>query len=418
VSETKETEGPSAVFLNRFYWPDVAATGQMLTDLAEDLAGLGWRVTVITSSGDYRGQQGALPSEEWRNGVRILRSGRARFGRHSVAGRLLDYLSYLTGTFLRLLRVERQDYFVAMSDPPFIALLALFATRIRGGRAVYWVQDLFPEIAFELGVLRPGSMAGKVARSVARWMHRRMDMVVVLGPRMAQSLVAAGAPRERTVVVHNWADATSIVPIAPDHNRFVTEHGLQGKFVILYSGNAGKSHPFEAVMEAARRLGNERDIEFVFVGGGARWPELKRIAEQGSLRGVRFVDYVKREELAFSLSAASVSLVTEDPRVVGLLVPSKTYGILASGRPLLFVGAPDSDVAELVRTTDCGRVVSPGDAAGLVREILALRNDAAERERLGSNARRAAENVYDRRHATARWAALVTGTNRIHRERA
>jgi len=118
VTDLRSTKTRSIVFLNRFYWPDVAATGQMLTDLAEDLAALGWDVTVVTSAGDYRGAGGSLAREETRAGVRILRVRGTHFGRHHMVGRLVDYVSYLTGALARVLLLGRRDVVVAMSDPP------------------------------------------------------------------------------------------------------------------------------------------------------------------------------------------------------------------------------------------------------------------------------------------------------------
>jgi glycosyltransferase involved in cell wall biosynthesis len=407
----------SIVFLNRFYWPDVAATGQMLSDLAEDLAADGWRVTVITSAGVYDGRRGALPREEERNGVRILRAGGTRFGRHGLAGRVFDYLSYLGGALLRLLRVGRADLVVAMSDPPLLPTLGVLTRWRTRARLVYWVQDLFPEIAGRLGVLDPAGLVYRAASAFARWLHRRCDLVIALGPRMARALVAAGARPERTTFVDNWADAAAIRPLAPEDNSFLGEHGLRGRFVVLYSGNAGRAHVFDAVMQAADLLRDQTEILFLFIGGGQRIPELRATVERERLPNVRFLDYLPREELSRSLSSATVALVTEDPGVEGLLVPSKTYGILASGRPILFVGSPESDVARVVDEAECGVIADPDDGATLARVILGLRSEPARLARMGANARRAAEERYDRRHATRRWGmaaqTLLTGARVI-----
>lgn len=395
------------VLLNRFYWPDVAATAQMLTDLAEDLAVQGWVVTVVTSNSSYEGAGDALPALEWRNGVRIFRTHGTKFGRHKLFGRLSDYLSYMAGAFFQLVRLERQDVVVGMSDPPFIVGVAMLAARFRGWRSVYWVQDLFPQIAGELGVLTPGSVAYRFADGVARWLNRRVDLVVSLGPRMAEQMVVAGAPCERVTFVHNWADAGAINPVPSSDNPFVHAQGLEGKFVVLYSGNAGRPHRFDGVMEAARHLRDDPDVVFLFIGGGKRTPDLQREASESGLSNVRFLGYLPREELAFSLSAATIALVTEDPSMVGLLVPSKTYGILASGRPIVFMGAADSDVATVVRETGSGFVLAPDDGAGLRALIDRLRADPALAAQLGANARRAAETLYDRQVATRNWARSV-----------
>jgi colanic acid biosynthesis glycosyl transferase WcaI len=409
MGERRAPAAPSIVFLNRFYWPDVAATGQMLNDLAEDLAADGWSVTVITSAAAYDGRRSPLPRQEERHGVRIRRVGGTRFGRHGISGRILDYGTYLGGALLQLLLVGRRDVVVAMSDPPFLSTLPILTRWRTRARSVYWVQDLFPEIAGRLGVLHPRGIVYRVAAAMARALHRRCDLVIALGPRMARALVAAGAPPERTTWVDNWADASAIRPVAPEANDFLREQGLEGKFVVLYSGNAGRAHVFDAVIHAADLLRDESGIIFLFIGGGQRIPELRATVERERLPNVRFLDYLPREALSGSLSAASVSLVTEDPGVEGLLVPSKTYGILASGRPILFVGSPESDVARIVAEVDCGAIADPGDGASLARVILGLRSDPGELARMGGNARRAAEERYDRRHATRRWGIAARG---------
>lgn len=404
---------PSVVFLNRFYWPDVAATGQMLTDLAEDLAAMGWKVTVVTSAVDYRGEGARFAHEETRASVRILRVRGTRFGRHRVVGRLLDYASYLAGAGTRVLLLGRRDLVVAMSDPPFLSGVAVIAARLTGARAVYWVQDLFPQIAAKLGVMDERSLAYRASDRVARWLNQRCDLVIALGPRMARALVSAGARAERTAWVHNWADVSAIRPLRPADNPFLNAHGLAGKFVILYSGNAGRAHSFNAVLHAARALRADYETIFMFIGGGMRFPELRTIAERESLRNIRFLGYLPREQLSFSLSAASVSLVTEDPGVEGLLVPSKTYGILASGRPLIFLGSPASDVARIVDEANCGVVLSPDDGVGLVQLIAALRDDPARLAAMGANARGAAERIYGRHRATKRWAEVALTALRV-----
>lgn len=394
--------GRSVVLLNRFYWPDAAATGQMLTDLAEDLTQAGWKVTVIASRTRYALDRRVAPDDK-RNGVRVLRAWSTGFGRRSLAGRVLDWVAYLASAFVRLLRAPRHDVIVAMSDPPFLVGLALMVGRFRGTPVVYWVQDLFPQIAGRLGVLTRNGITYRVLAALARRVNRSSDAVITLGPAMTRQAVRAGAPPDRTACVPNWADTAAIRPVPPEENPFVREHDLADRFVVLYSGNAGRAHRFEAVLEAARRLRAEEDILFLFIGGGAKLPELRAAVEADGLTNVRFTNYVPREELKYSLSAADVSLVTEDPAVVGHLVPSKTYGIMASGRPLLFVGSESSDVAAVVREHDCGVVVSPEDSDGLVAAIRRLRADPALGERMGGRGREAAVRLYDRKVATRRW---------------
>lgn len=392
------------VLLNRFYWPDVTATAQMLTDLAEDLAANGWHATVVTSDADYSGGRAARPRRESHNGVEIIRVRGTSFGRHSTLGRLADSISYMFGATWTLLRLRSVDVVVAMSDPPLLVTLGVVMARIKRAKAVHWIQDLYPQIAANLGAMPRDSVAYRAIDRIARRANAECDLVVTLGSRMRAESIVAGAIVDRTRVIHNWADSRAIVPVDDADNCFVRDHQLDGKFVVLYSGNAGRAHTFDAVLGAMSRLRDDPDILFVFVGGGKRSRHLREAVEHAGLSNARFLDYVARDQLSHSLSAAGVSLVTEAPEAEGLLVPSKAYGILASGRPLVFVGSSTSDVAELVRREQCGFVVAPDDVDGLVEIIKCLHVSSDLRRSLGSQARRAAETVYDRRIATSHWA--------------
>lgn len=398
----------TVIFLNRFYWPDVAATGQMLTDLAEDLARTGWDVRVITSN-SYYAVTGTLPRRETHAGVRITRVADTHFGRATMLGRLLDYTSYVVGAMIAIAGAPRGSIFVGLTDPPLIALIALLGARVKRGRTVYWVQDLFPDVAISLGTFREGGLVARTARWIARFVEVHCDLLIALGPAMKRRLEQRGVRGDRVQVIHNWADSSSIHPVERTANPFVAEHGLADRFIVLYSGNAGRAHTFDAVIEAMRALSADDRFAFVFIGGGHRMPELREAARRHALMNVQFLDYVPRAQLAYSLSAASVSLVTEDPRVIGQLVPSKTYAILASGRPIVFVGGAASDVATIINESRSGLAVAPDRPSEVVDALLALHDDHDLHNAMSRRARHAAESVFDRSIATRTWSdALAT----------
>ncbi|MBD0318828.1 MAG: glycosyltransferase family 4 protein, partial [Gemmatimonadetes bacterium] len=324
---------PSVVFLNRFYAPDIAATGQLLADLAEDLVREGWDVSVITGRTAYSGDAPPLPREEVRAGVRVTRVWTTAARRGRVAG----YASYLWGAFRALLRAPRGSVVVAMTDPPFLLAPVLAAARVRGFRVAAWVQDVYPQLAVALGVIRPGGALSRGLHALAGRLLKGCDAVVTLAPGMSRVIARMGVDPGRVVHVHNWADAGSVAPVERAENPFVREHGLDGRFVVMYSGTAGRAHTFDAVVEAAGELRDDPELLFLFVGGGAQIPSLRAAAERAGAP-VRFLAYQPREMLAASLSAGHVALVTEDPAAAGLVLPSKTYGAMASGRPILYVG--------------------------------------------------------------------------------
>ena len=417
-----EPEG-GVVVLNRFYAPDHAATAQMLSDLAVGLSKKGWQVTVIAGAVGYDGQRSDGPRDDIIDGVRVYRVPSTAFGRDHLLGRMMDYLSYSVLTFWRVMRISRPRVIVAMSDPPFILVVGAIAASLRGAMLCHWAQDVYPALAARLGVLKEQGLAFRLLSSVSRRLLRACDLVVGLGPRMTEALIEGGAPPDRTICIHNWADENAIRPIGSPDNWFVATNNLEHKFVVLYSGNAGRGHTFDALCTVMDRFRDDDQIVFVFIGGGRKSNELRAFAETRNLQNALFLDYLPRGDLAYSLSAASVSVVTEHPSVAGLLLPSKTYGILASGRPIIFIGSANSDVAEIVRSAQCGVVVAPDDPDSLERVINELRRDPSIRSQMGAAARNAAEASYSRESAIAEWSAALSrdfrtgfavGTDSVH----
>src|SRR5688500_14129654 len=332
VCET--TPVPRVVFVNRYFHPDHSATSQMASDLAFHLASHGWEVEAITSRQRYDDPDARLPEQEIVNGVTITRLATTRFGRSFLPGRVIDYLTFYLGAFAAI-RNHRDSVIIAMTDPPLLSVVASLAS----SRVVNWIQDLFPEVGEALGL-----RGLCLLRPLRNWSLRRARANVVLG-----ELMAARVPK--STVIHNWADP-SLEPLP----RAKTE------LTIGYSGNLGRAHEVETILAAMQML---PDVRFVFTGGGAQLDRVRR--EAGT--NVEFRPYVKREKLRESLSSVDAHLVSLQPSLEGLIVPSKLYGIMAVGRPVIFVGARDGEVARIIRQCRCGLVVEPGDAEGLVRAI-------------------------------------------------
>jgi glycosyltransferase involved in cell wall biosynthesis len=389
------------VILNQFFYPDHSATSQLMTDLAESLVGRGVRVTVLAGRGRYNGGRALAPREDYR-GVRVERAWATSFGKGSAARRLSDYFTFYLGAAWKLLTLPRHDIVMVLTTPPLIGLLALLACRLRRMKLVALVQDIYPDVGVALGTFREGGMLTRLLDRLNRLVLRSADRVIVLGDCMRERVAARlGRDRaERIDLIHNWADGEKIRPLGSgQRNPFAEEHGLAGRFVVLFSGNLGRVNDFDTPLEAARLLKGREEILFVFVGEGTKAGEVADFVSRHGLRNVRLLPYQPRENLLYSLAAGRAHLVTLAPGLAGLSVPSKTYGILAAGRPVLFVGDTQSDIARLVAEHGCGAVAATGDAAGLAHTIAAWADDPSETERMGRIARTLFESRFDRPHA-------------------
>ncbi|HLU68515.1 MAG TPA: glycosyltransferase family 4 protein [Kofleriaceae bacterium] len=383
--------------LNQYFWPDRSAAGQMMADLAEDLAGAGASVTALAGRQSYT--DGALfpPRETWQ-GVDIRRVAATAFGRASLWRRGADHAAFLAAATARLIGLPDLDVVLTATTPPLLPLAGLLRKRARGTRFVYWVHDLFPDAAIELGLLRRGSPPARALERASRAALEGADAVIAIGACMAERIAAKGVARERVHVVHNWADGAAIRPLSHQENRFRREHGLGGRFVVLYSGNMGRGHTFDALVAAARALRPREDVLFLFIGGGARRAEVERQARD--LPNVRFLPYQPREDLPMSLGAADLAVVTLRDEALGVMVPSKLYGYMAAGRPILYVGPAASTVARVIAEAGCGAAFDGRDPAAIAGFIEQLAADRARAEALGRAARRAFGR-FDRPRATA-----------------
>jgi len=266
-------------------------------------------------------------------------------------------------------------------------------------RVVSLVQDVYPDIAVALDALSPKNPATRILDWLNRCVLRGVDRTIVLSECMRDRIAAKVANRLSTIdVIHNWADGEKIVPL-DDDNPFVAANGLEGAFVVLFSGNFGNVNEFSTVLEAAGRLRERTDIVFLFIGEGAKAGEIRDYVLKHGLSNIRLLTYQPLNLLPFSLAAGDASLVTLAEGLAGLSVPSKTYAILAAGRPILFVGDLNSDVARLVLENNCGAAVASGDSLRLSEIILEWSLDEEGLRLLGAEARKLFEKSFDRRIA-------------------
>ncbi len=392
------------VFFNRSYYPDTGATGQLLTELTQDLVREhGFDVTVVSGPSP----DGSKPDAITHEGVRIVRARGTRLARRGFLGRFANYVTYFLVAFWVSLRLPRADIVVALTDPPIIGLVAWMTSKRMGARFVFLCQDIFPEVATLLEDFRSETV-NAILQQVNCFLVKRADRIVALGDTMKGRLVEGkNADPSKVSVIHNWADTEAISP-APKDNEFSRAHGLADKFVVMHSGNIGLSQNLDCLIEAASIIVSERDVVFLIVGDGVRREALQSEVARRELDNVVFLPYQPRESLRDSYATADVFIVSLKPGLAGYIVPSKLYGILAAGRPYVAAVEAKTEVAAITTEYDCGSVITPGDVGGLVHEITRFYRDRELAERLGQNARRAGVR-FDRRKQVRAYGELFKG---------
>jgi colanic acid biosynthesis glycosyl transferase WcaI len=397
------------IFVNRYFFPDHSATSQILSDLTFHLAGCGHGVHVVASRQRYDNPRANLPEAETIDGVAVHRVATTRFGRSALLGRGFDYVSFYCAVWDAVLSLASPgDILVAKTDPPLVCIPAMRLARRRRLHLINWVKDLYPELATRLGV---PLVNGPVARGLQQLRDTALRAAaanVVIGERMADILGARGIAEERIHLIPDWCDDEDIRPSSHADNPLRREWGLDGRFVVGYSGNLGQGHEFDTVIAAAERLRADDRMVFLFIGGGRKFDALVRcVRERNLAHRFRFLPYQDRASLRYSLGAADVHLISLKPELEGLVLPCKFYGIAAAGRPMIPITAADGDIARLVRRHDCGLVVEPGDGEGLAQGLDRLSRDAAGVAAMGGRARAMLDAHFTRRRAFASWRGLL-----------
>ena len=391
----------SLLFINQYYYPDLASTGQLLTQLCESLSE-DYEVTVLTGFPSYsrRHVKAKLFAIERHNGVKIVRVYTSAFSRRFILGRLINYLSYFVTANFAVLLLCRRQVVIAQTDPPFIGLVALLAKWFKGSQVCIVFQDVFPEVAIALGKLQ--GLPIKILRRIRNLLLKQADHVIAISDGMRQQLIDRGASADKTVVQPNWIDTDLVQPIEDDQS-FRRENQLGNGFLVLHSGNVGLSQDFEVILEAAEQLKSQKDILFVIVGDGARKPWLEQQVELRKLDNVRLLPYQPLEKLRYSLGAADVHLVTLKKGLENYIVPSKIYGIMGAAKPVIAVISKDTKVWKMVDQHGFGIAVEVGDAHGLKEAICKLQGQPDLRQRMGMCARKVVEEQFSLKVAKQRY---------------
>ena len=381
------------------YEPDVAPTGTVMTAIARELVAQGHELHVVTALPWYRLHD---VEPEWRG--RPWRTERAPWGRitrvhpfptdkSNIRARAMGFAGFIgLSSIMAVCSRRRPDVVFAMSPPLPIGIAGLVVARLRRAPFVFNIQDVFPDVAVELGLLTSKRVI-RAASALERFAYRHADAVTVLSDDLRDNVIAKIGEqrrhRTRVAVIPNFVDTVAIAP-APKDNAYRHEHGLDGKTVVMYAGNVGLSQSIGLLLDAARALRDRRDVVFVVNGGGAARPGLE--AEAAGLPNVQFVDYQPIERLPEVLAAADIHVVLLKTGLAKASVPSKLYSILAAGRPVLASVDPGTEVVRTLERAGAGVSVPPDDPAAFLDALRTMLDDPAGAEAQGAAGRRFVES--------------------------
>ncbi len=366
-----------------------------MSDLTTTLAARGHEVHVICSKGGYAKAASTAPPP-----ATIHRVSGLPFVRGKI-GRVLSYLSFYPFALVRALTLPRFDMVVSLTTPPLVSLVGTAVKVFRGSRHFIWEQDIYPDVALNLGYIKPRGVIDRTVGWLADTSRKHADGILSLGKCMTHRLVRRGIPATHMHLTENWSNGDQIHPLP--------RPGNPDELTLLYSGNLGLAHDVRTFALAALELKDDPRFRFIFVGSGSRREELRQFVKAYGLESVEERGYVPRDQLNEGLAVGDIGLVLQQDSCSGLVVPSKVYGIMASGRPILFVGPADATPALHIREHQCGWQVDNGDHAGLSRLLQYLADHKDEVHAAGARARQALMEHYDLPVGTARIASVLEG---------
>ena len=399
------------VFFTQLYYPDMTTTATIMTDLVEDLAAYGLDVEVVCAQPTYL--KNSVPQITQINADLKKIKGQKTY---KIIDPQITQIKIGGSVDLgKSPRVEchngvsiRRVWSFLFAYPALLPFLGFMGAKLRGQKYVVLVHDLWPELPAHVGMIKKGGLLYRAIDFVNKLSFKYASATVVLSGAMKKRVLDKLPEMDGSVhVMHNWVDADRVYPVAKANNRLVKELGLQDKKVVMYSGNLGRYQPLEVMIDAARELSDRDDIVFVFAGDGGKRRKLQEMAASQNLDNVMFTPFQPLDRLAESLSMADVSLIGIYPENEGVIMPSKLYGLLAVGKPIICVSDPKSEVIEILNQANAGLHSSIDDPKELARKIVAILDDSEKAKAMGLNGRQYFLERFERKKVTREWEKLL-----------
>jgi len=381
--------------VTELYYPEETSTGYYLTRIAEGLTE-DFNVKVLCGQPNYSGRGIRAPKKETHKNVRIFRAFGTTLDKNVIFFRLVNMLTLSFSIFWKaLFYFEKGDKILVVTTPPSLPFISAMAALLRGGSYVLLIHDNYPEILIAVGKLQENSVIVKTLDLLNRWLYKYAAKIIVVGRDMEKLVEKKTAGLDIPIAyIPNWAELEQLEPRPKDKNKLLKELDLAEKFVFLYAGNMGHPNDLESILDCAERLKTDERFHFIFLGAGAKRKWLEREAEEKALTNVTLLDPKPRSEQNDFLNACDVAIVSLIKKMRGVSMPSRTYNILAVGKPILALAEPDSEVAKVIEEDKVGWTVSPNASDELLRTIFNIYDEKKSLEEFGKNARRAALEKY------------------------
>lgn len=393
--------------ISQVFYPDEVSTAGLFTNLCEHIAEQDVQVEVWCAQPSYNTRK-RQQKRVYYKGINIFYLASSNFSKSSTFGRLVNYLTFSLSLLFKLLFTKDKTPLFTSTNPPFLGFVIAVITSIKHRKFNYIVQDVFPDGLIKLNKLKENTLFTKLWQRMNRFTLKKANSIIVIGRDMNIWIENTYRPAvAKTAYIPIWQDGKLLTPITHEQNTFIKEHELENQFIVQYSGNMGLWNDMKTFGLVANKL-NNKELTFAFIGDGMRLSELKESLNDNTKRNVRFFPFQAKKNLAQSLTACHIALVSLNTGLEGIAVPSKIMGIMAAGIPVVALVPAQSEIALLIEENKCGVVIEPEDVSACAQAILNLKADDNTRKEMGINARKAFINKYSTDIISSRYIQLLS----------
>ena len=383
--------------LSELYYPEDSGSGYYITKIAEAIA-VRHCVRVLTVQPTYSARGTKAPANEVLNNVRIHRCLATTLNKDILLFRLLNLFTISVSIFFNALRrIHKDDIVLVITNPPTLPFVACIACQLRGAKLILRIEDVYPEVLVAADIVKANSALVKVLNTMHRRLYKRVDFIIVLGRemlRLVRTKIGDGATH--AALITHWADSDQITPLPRESNALLHRLGLMDKFVIQYSGNMGRTHDLESLIQCAKILEAESCIHFLFIGSGAKEAWLSKTVGELGLKNVTILPSQPRSDLISSLNACDMAVISFVKGMAGASVPSRMYNIMSAGKPILAVSDRESELSQVISEENIGWVVQPESPALIAEVVMEANANRRLLHQMSVKARAAAIEKYAR----------------------
>ncbi|WP_127017280.1 glycosyltransferase family 4 protein [Anoxybacter fermentans] len=393
----------------QYFYPEYVSSATLPTELAEDLVKKGLSVDVLCGYPNEYFDGDKVPKKENYKGININRVKYAQFNNKTKIGRIINFFSFFISILLRLPSLFKYKCILVYSNPPILPLIPYFISRLSKTKFVFVAFDVYPDNALILGAIKKGSVVEKLMHYINRKVYGHASRVIALSNEMKSYMIDHGIAIKPEIikVIPNWYSEEKIINSNDVNNKEFKKLREEWSFIVLYSGNMGTCQDIETILQCVNRFKNDKDILFLFTGHGNKVNYVKNYIKDNKIQNAKVYGFLLGNDYADVLKISDVCLVSLAKGVEGLGVPSKTYGYLAAGKPVLAIMSKDTDIARNLHKYNSGGSVLQGDVEGLEKLILEFKNNNNKLKIYGQNAKKMFRNFYERRICTEMYYKMI-----------